>query len=51
MRVLALPSDRPASDLAPVLADWDADKFAQLLRALQGPATAARWAGGRRGAR
>lgn len=44
MRVLALPSDRPISDLAPCFADWDVPKFAVLLRTLQGAATAARCA-------
>lgn len=37
MRVMALPSDRPVSELAPLLADWDVPRFVELLRALGTP--------------
>ena len=46
MQVLALPSDRSVSELAPLLADWDAPKFLALLRSLAGQATAARCVAG-----
>ena len=46
MQVLALPSDRSVSELAPLLADWDSLKFLALLRSLAGQATAARCVAG-----